>query len=485
MPDRPNVLWIYCDELRADALGCYAEPGGLRPRTPNIDALANESVVYDRAYTNSPICVPSRTALLTGRLPEETGVYANEGSAPGYELPDVFSTFTEAFADAGYVTASYGKEHIPEQLSPWQVCDEQGAGRRDPFAGAIQEEMILSPERGFVIGGVTEVETLPAERITANVVKFLEEAQGPFILRASYLQPHTPVLPPARLRREFPPHEQPGIGRGAASLSRFEQVFAEINGAGGIQPEVLRRAQADYLALVAWVDEQVGILLATLEELELDRDTIVILTSDHGAHLGETGAFGKHTFAPNSQRVPLLLRWRGHLAAGRDASLAQSVDIGPTLAWLAGIDLPEDLSGRALTSPQPAPQHIFATIGHGGPQSRAFPNGGTGEWEAGRGWPRRTCIRSGRWRLDMNVRIDGGVPTAAEEDIFLADSEHDPGETRNLAGHPEHATICASLAALVREHAASAVNFPSDEEIQRLQKQAIARRRAGSSVERK
>ena len=173
MTERPNVLWIYCDELRADALGCYAQPGGLRPQTPNIDALAAESIVYDRSYTNSPICVPSRTALLTSRLPEETGVYANEGSAPGYELPGAFPTFPEAFAVSGYATASFGKEHVPAQMHPWQLDDETGAGRIDPFEGADISEVIRSPERGFVIGGVSRAESYPPERITANAARFM------------------------------------------------------------------------------------------------------------------------------------------------------------------------------------------------------------------------------------------------------------------------------------------------------------------------
>lgn len=117
-----NVLWLYCDELRADTLGCYAT-GPFRPHTPAIDELAASGAVFKECYTNSPICVPSRTALLTGQPPERTGVYHNEAYADGFPLPPGLTTFPEVFAHHGYRTASFGKEHIPAGLTPWQLHD--------------------------------------------------------------------------------------------------------------------------------------------------------------------------------------------------------------------------------------------------------------------------------------------------------------------------------------------------------------------------
>lgn len=445
MSRRPNVLWLYCDELRADALGCYTEAGGLRPRTPAVDALAAGGVVFDRCYANSPVCVPSRTSALTGLPPERTGVYHNEAAANGFPLPAGLVTFPELFAGAGYATASFGKEHIPSALKPWQLDDHTGAGMRDPLAGSDENSLVRTPGLRFVVGGRHSGDGFVPGEVTRRAIAWLRQADGPFLLRASFLQPHTPVVAPERWARLFPPDEQPGhaLDRDPDG-SRFERRFAEIN-AGREMPEPqLRQAQADYLALVAWVDEQIGLLLGELDALGLAEDTIVVLTSDHGVHLGEGGAFGKHTFAPQSQRVPLIVRRPGHLAAARRDDLAQSLDLARTLLGMAGIPAAAPMAGRDLFG-EPEPDHVLATIGFGDPASRAFPNRGEGTWDDGRGWPRRSCIRTRHYRLDATVRVDGRAVAPGEEDVFLADSLADPRELRNLAESVAHEGIRDAL----------------------------------------
>ncbi|WP_433509436.1 sulfatase family protein [Nonomuraea sp. CA-143628] len=453
---------MYCDELRADALGCYATAGGLSPRTPAVDALAAGGVVFDRCYANSPVCVPSRTAALTGLSPERTGVYHNEAASPGFPLPEGLVTFPELFAAAGYATASFGKEHIPSALTPWQLDDHTGAGMRDPLGGCDEGSLVRTPGMRFVVGGRHPDEAYRPEEVTRRAIAWMRQASTPFLLRASFLQPHTPVVPPRRWARAFRPDAQPGRGldRGVGE-SRFERRFGELNGGREMAEHDLRRAQADYLALVAWVDEQIGALLAALDELGMAEETIVVLTSDHGVHLGEGGAFGKHTFAPQSQRVPLIVRRPGHLAPARRGDLAQSLDLGPTLLGLAGIGAEAESGGRDLFT-DPAPDHVMATIGYGGPASRAFPNRNAGTWYGGRGWPRRTCIRNRRYRLDATVRLDGRPATPDEEDVFLADSLADPGELRDLAADPGCARVRDTLLTALRAHARSAAEVPDE-----------------------
>jgi arylsulfatase A-like enzyme len=456
----PNILWLYCDELRADALGCYPTPGGLRPRTPAVDALAAGGVLFDRCYTNSPVCVPSRTAALTGLLPERTGVYHNEAAAPGFPVPEGLLTFPEVLAAAGYATASIGKEHIPLALAPWQLDDHAGAGMRDPLDGCDEESLVRTPGMRFVVGGSHPDEGYRPDEVARRAIAWMRAASRPFLLRASFLQPHTPVVPPRRWADRFSPGDQPGHDLDPVEPgSRFERRFGELNGGREMPEDLLRRAQADYLALVAWVDEQVGLLLDALGDLGLAENTIVVLTSDHGAHLGEGGAFGKHTFAPQSHRVPLIVRAPGRLAPGRRDDLAQSLDLGRTLFGLAGIPAPEQFGGRDLTS-EPAPTHVLSTIGYGGPEARAFPNRDEGTWYGGRGWPRRSCIRTVRHRLDATVRIDGATAGPDDEDVFLADSLTDPLELRNLADDPAHAQVRDALLADLRAHARSAVEVP-------------------------
>lgn len=449
-----NVLWIYCDELRADALGAYARPGGLRPHTPVLDELAADGVVFDRCYANSPVCVPSRTAALTGLSPEATGVYHNEAAAPGFPVPAGLTTFPELLARAGYATASFGKEHVPAALRPWQVDDHTGAGMRDTVGGA--QEVLRTPGMGFVVGGVHADRDYLPEEVARRASAWLAEARGPFLLRASFLQPHTPVIPPRRWAERFRADDQPGRALGpTVPESRFERRFAEVNGGDRMPEPDLRRAQAAYLAAVSWVDEQVGRLREALDACGLADDTAIVLTSDHGAHLGEGGAFGKHTFAPQSHRVPLIVHAPDRHPPARRDDPAQGLDLGRTVLGLAGVPAPPDLGGRDLFT-EPAPDRVFATIGYGTPDSRAFPNRGEGTGPDGHGWPRRACVRTATHRLDATVRVDGRAAGPADEDVFLADSVRDPAETRNLAADPAHAALREELLAALRAHAGTA-----------------------------
>ena len=121
----PNVLWIMADELRTDALSCYGNPHPAIT-TPHIDSLAGRGVLFERAFTSSPVCVPARHAMLSGQSPLASGVLNNEGYLPeGFTPP---AMFPETFAAAGWTTSSYGKEHLPGGRSPWQHDDHAGSG---------------------------------------------------------------------------------------------------------------------------------------------------------------------------------------------------------------------------------------------------------------------------------------------------------------------------------------------------------------------
>jgi choline-sulfatase len=247
--------------------------------------------------------------------------------------------------------------------------------------------------------------------------------------------------------------------------SAFERRFGEVVAGAELSDDEFRDAQAYYHGAVSWVDDQVGQLLDALDELDLARSTIVVLTSDHGAYLGENGAYGKHTFAPQSHRVPLLVRWPGHVQAGaRQGELAHGVDIPRTLLALAGLAAPDEIGGRDLFS-DPAPTQIISSIGYGAAQSRAFPNLGAGTGENG-GWPQRFCIRTPRFRLDMTTRVNGQAPSLAERDLFLADLVNDPTESHNVAAQSEYAEIEASLVEMLLKVVANA-SQPADDVIYR------------------
>ena len=463
MPDRPNVVWIYCDELRTDALGCYGGAAGarrVRLRTPHVDSIAEGGVRFDNCFCNSPVCVSSRVCTLTGLYPEQTGVYHNEAAWPKFVLPRPLLTFPEVFARHGYATADFGKLHLPPEMQPWQHRRPEGGGMRPLFdiVGREGPDIITSGRvRSYIGGRFPAGVAYPPEQLTRNALAWLARAERPFLARLSYVQPHTPVYPPPPFDALYAPEEFGEPAMEAPAASAFERRFAEVVGAEVLTGEQVRRAQACYYGLVAWVDSQVGRVLEFLHDSGRDRDTIVVFGADHGASLGEGGCYAKHIFAPQVHRVPRLIACPALLPAGSvRTDICESLDLARTLFGLCGIDPPEPFGGRDLFADE-APEAVYATIGFGLPDSRAFPNCGAGTYVGGRGWPRRACVRTRRLRLDRTVRIDGRAPRPEERDVFFADVQADADERTNRADEPALRELRERLEALIDAHVAGCV----------------------------
>lgn len=457
---RPNILWLLSDELRSSALGCYGGSWG-RVWTPNIDGLAARGILFTQNFCNSPVCVPSRTSMLTGASPERTGVYFNEGAWKSFPLPVRLPTFPELFAGNGYAVASVGKSHHPHAYRPWPEDIGEGSGMHD--FGLDRDAKSLQPivPRGIPspVGGVFPADRpFPPDAVTRNAVRWLHShAAETFLLRVSYLQPHTPVLPPAKYRSMYRAADWPGHDLPRGDASAYEDEFANIVGGRELTQEQMQQAQADYHALVSWLDAQVGVLLGTLHLLGLAANTIVVFNSDHGASLGENGLLGKCVFAPQSQRTPFIVAWPGHLPEGdRQDRLSQNLDLARTLCDLATIPPLPSFEGSSAFSPD-APEKIFATIGTGAAGARASVAANRGSWRNGKGWPRRACVRTAGFRLDMNVRQDGAPVAPAEEDVFLADYQADPAEARNLAGDLAFGDVARELRAALLDHCADSI----------------------------
>ena len=219
---RPNIIWIYCDELRADALGCYAN-AHFAPRTPHIDRIAGLGVRFERCFTNSPVCVSSRMAKLCARYPEETGVYHNEAAFAECTYSDPPLTFPEVFARAGYATANFGKLHLARGMQPWGLHNDEGHPGRLVLEGTDPESILRAPGPQNYIGGrYTAAGPFPAEKITDNALAWMAEQSGPFLVRLGYLQPHTPVSPPPPFDSMYDAESFPGeFPREAGSRSAF------------------------------------------------------------------------------------------------------------------------------------------------------------------------------------------------------------------------------------------------------------------------
>ena len=239
--------------------------------------------------------------------------------------------------------------------------------------------------------------------------------------------------------------------------SLFEQRFAEVLRIRELTPHEIGVAQAQYYGLVAWLDSQIGQVLDFLRRTNQVEKTIIVFEADHGTSLGEMGRYQKQTFAPESHRVPRLLSWPGMISAGQvRKEICASLDLARTLFALTGIQSPAQFKGSDLLGSDRV-QTVFATIGYGFSDSRIFPNLKLGDYVDGHGWPRRACVRTDRYRLDKNVRIDGRAPTLAEEDIFFVDVKADPAERINRAQDPALATVLADLNQLLDAHVANSV----------------------------
>jgi choline-sulfatase len=198
-------------------------------------------------------------------------------------------------------------------------------------------------------------------------------------------------------------------------------------------------------------------VLAMLQVRGLEESTIVVLTSDHGASLGENGLLSKVVFAPQSHRTPFIVSWPGHLPEGeRRNELSENMDLARTLCALAGIEPDPGFGGRAVFH-APPPERIFATIGTGARGAKASVAADNGSWRNGKGWPRRCCIRTAQYRFDMNIRQDGAWIEPEEEDAFLADVQADSLEQVNLAAEPAYEKIVADLKDAIRAHVADAL----------------------------
>lgn len=436
-----NIVMIYCDELRCDALSCYGNPYGIK--TPHIDELAAKGVLFEQCYCASPVCVPSRYSMLTSLSPTKTGVYHNEAAMPFFQLDEDYVTFPQVMHEAGYATASFGKMHIPMTKSPVFDMNDETGGEMN-LGIKIKEEashiMKLPGQFQSVLAAdYPEGKKYTPELVTDHGIEWMLKQTSPFFIRFSYLQPHTPIVVPTEYVRRLD-----GIDfdnqLSYTNTSEFEKRFGEICDIDKMLPEDVARMRKYYYALVLWVDDQVGRIIQTLKKHKMYEDTILVFTADHGANRGENGALAKQTFQLSSHHIPLIIS-AGTKAVRRD--VCSNLDIAPTLLAMNGIDIPAQFEGVDLFSA--THDEVYSIVGYGKRSSRAFPNKCQGVYSETQGWPQRACIRTAQYRLDMNVLINDEWVSEAEEDIYFTDCLKDPYEQHNLVHEEEYQPIIHEL----------------------------------------
>ena len=380
MAGKPNILLITADELRADALGCY---GNKICRTPHLDALAENSLLFENSLTPNPICVPARASITTGNYSHiaAMGHKNNHGL-----IKDGQPKLAEHFASCGYETYACGKLHYvpyakpdqPRLLHGFQHCDLSESGRivnkfdRQGKARGLEDYLDFLADSGW--GGWSRAHgignndvrpcpsPLPAElhvdRWVADcTIRRLQEHQSdradkPFLIWCSFPKPHAPFDPPAEYANMYDAREMPaplGDASMLADRNPFLEYVRVTHGITTLSPAAMKVIKAYYYGLVTHQDAQVGRVMAALQETGQAENTIIIYIADHGEMLGDFGAFFKCSFLNGSLRVPLIVKAPGFAAGQRRKQLVGLQDILPTLAKLTDCPLNADVHGLDLT----------------------------------------------------------------------------------------------------------------------------------------
>lgn len=430
-----NVLFIAVDDLNND-LGCY---GSTVVKSPNIDRLAARGVRFDRAYTQFPLCSPSRSSLLTGRRPDVTGIYELQTHFRK-NLPDVV-TLPQLFKNNGYHSARVGKIFhygVPGQIGTNGLDDSLSWTQRVNPIGhdKVDEASItnVTPDRGLGSALSWRIENTPDEeqtdgKVATEAIKILEQQKDePFFLAVGFYRPHTPYVAPSKYFDLYPadkiklavekPNDLDDVPEAALFTKPPHWGVSEVN---------RKEAQRAYYASISFMDAQVGRVLDALDRLKLADKTIIVLWSDHGYNLGQHGQWMKQSLFENSARVPFLVvapGFKKNVSSGRTVEL---LDIYPTLAELTQLKA-EGLDGKSLVKLLKDPKS---------------------EWEkAAYTQVRRNTlmgrsVRTERWRYTEWDEGKAGVE--------LYDHDTDPQEFTNLATDPKHAERIKELSALLKK----------------------------------
>lgn len=357
MVQKPNILLVCLDQLRADILSSY---GGVICKTPALDRLASDSVVFDRAYTPTAVCTPARASLLTGQYPHNHGAASNESSLFDGTLRDADTLLSRRLEALGYARWYTGKWHLggadnlPADLGlPGQQFPGHGGGgfHYPEFLEYLSQrglEFSLSDgwhqvgwHRYGTLAGTGDEE--PSAFITESALSFLDaQASGdgnPFFLWVNYWGPHEPYVAPRRCLElyetlEIPPW--PNFVDDGPLRPRVHRLKmpSEI---GMGDWDFWKPAVRHYFAYMSLIDEQIGRLLDRLEGTGQAENTVVIVTADHGESLGAHGCQDKgHFMYEETYRVPFLVRWPGRMRPRREQTHVSLVDVCPTILDLVG-----------------------------------------------------------------------------------------------------------------------------------------------------
>jgi arylsulfatase len=445
--DRPNILLLMTDQQRWDAMSCVSD----WLATPHIDRIARSGMRFSAAYTNSPVCIPARVSLATGRYPHNHGVWGNERHTMPVETP----TWMRSLRDAGYATSVFGKTHLHPHYGDLRArehlvnaygldhVDEIAGPRattasrshmtdRWEAAGVYQAYLEDHRDRMATKPWVVRPSPVPLEHYSDVYVgqqakAYLQhyDAAPPWFTWVSFGGPHEPWDAPEPYASMFDPDAMPVpiMPEKAPQARSRGRLDRRLKRRPQLEPREIAEMRANYAGSMALIDDQIGEILGVVEDRgELD-NTVVALVSDHGEMNGDYGLVYKQNFLNPSVRVPFVINVPGRTSGSTSGVPVELMDMGATLVELAGAEAVEGSFARSLVPllDDPGATHRDCALSE---------------------WNGEVMLATPEWKMALNTN---------GEIYLLFDLVNDPDETRNLAALPEVAGVEQDLRRLALE----------------------------------
>jgi len=439
-----NVLFIISDDLTTTAVSAYENQAC---QTPNIDKLASEGMRYTRTYCQFPVCGPSRASFMFGYYPSATETY---GYTSGREnVGDQRKSWAQLFKENGYFTARVSKifhmgsvdimEGLDGQDDELSWDERYNSAAPEVHANGEGELVQKNPhglrpvlrERGLNGSNLMNIvkmdkgqEHTDCKTAEKAIELIREHKNEPFFLSVGFFRPHVPFVAPKEYFEPYPYQQivlPPKVENDWDDIpERGINYVTSVN--GQMSEEQEKKAVAAYYACVSYLDAQVGKVLQALEDEGLEKNTIVVFTSDHGFHLGEHRFWMKVGLHEESARVPMIIKVPGK-KPGVCHSFTEMLDMYPTVAELAGLKVSDHLQGKSLAKTLDNPDHSV--------RDAAFSmHRVNGQFSY--------LLRTERWAY---IQYDEDAGSGME----LFDMDHDPKQYNNLAGNPKYKDIVQDL----------------------------------------
>ncbi|MDG1356012.1 MAG: sulfatase [Opitutales bacterium] len=423
-----NILLIMSDDLRGSALPAY---GDKICQTPNLDRLAAQSMVFDRAYCQGLLCYPSRPSMMRSTYPgskikpitlgehlQKFGMHTSRvgkifhmgvpnsprNGDSGLDVPECWTEFHNTKSPETYTPGLY--RQMNRGIATRKMEGRQGIGTKERYWAAVEAD---------ISDGSDQADYLVAEK-AVQLIKERKEASKPFFMGVGFFRPHYPMVAPKKFFDLYPVNQMKLPPIIAGDLDDIPRAAYGINGGDLLNKSEKGRREMwqAYYASVTFMDEQLGKVLDELDRQGLTDSTAIVFTTDHGYHLGEHGFWKKGNLHEEVTRVPLMIRAPG-VKPGRTDSLAELVDFYPTCTDLLGLPAPKKIVGNSLVPILQNPENKVRKTALSLHNEKHIKNKGY-------------AIRSNSWTY-MNYGDQGEI---------LYDMVKDPHQYTNLIDNPDY-----------------------------------------------